>query len=313
MNTAFPFSRPLYLMPKPAGAHCNLACDYCYYLEKLNLYPKGVQHVMTDELTEVYIREYIQSQYTTEVNFKWHGGEPLMRNDLEEVCAEIYAKGFPWGMVTNGLYLSPHRFVGLLKAGLHSITISLDGLEEDHNWMRGHKESFKRVDQAISMLVQVPQLTFDIVTCVNRRNYSKLNDIKEYLITKGVKRWRVFSVFPVGRAANDPDMKLTNGEFCGIFEFIKATRKEGRIRCNYGCEGFLGNSVCCIFNAFDRKYFHGHMLHHHTDGRISARSDHSCLLRNIITLCYFRIGSSYFKQEVSAVSEMVLDPFGISL
>ena len=79
MSTAFPFSRPLYLMAKPAGAHCNLACDYCYYLEKLNLYPKGVQHVMTDELTEVYIREYIQSQYGTEVNLTSHLCEPLMR------------------------------------------------------------------------------------------------------------------------------------------------------------------------------------------------------------------------------------------
>jgi len=169
------------------------------------------------------------------------GGEPLMRDDLEECCAEIHAKGFPWGMVTNGLYLTPQRFVGLLKAGLRSITISLDGLEDDHNWMRGHKQSFQNVDKAISMLMQVPQLTFDIVTCVNRRNYRNLNDIKEYLIGKGVKRWRVFSVFPAGRAANDPNMKLSDGEFRGIFEFIRDTRKEGRIRCNYGCEGFLGN------------------------------------------------------------------------
>lgn len=169
------------------------------------------------------------------------GGEPLMRDDLEECCAEIYAKGFPWGMVTNGLYLTPQRLAGLLKAGLHSITISLDGLEEDHNWMRGHKQSFQRVDQAISMLVQVPQLTFDIVTCVTRRNYAKLNDIKEYLISKGVQRWRIFTVFPAGRAANDPDMKLTDDEFRGTFEFIRQTKKDGRIHCNYGCEGFLGN------------------------------------------------------------------------
>ena len=169
------------------------------------------------------------------------GGEPLMRDDIEECCAEIYAKGFPWGMVTNGLYLTPQRLEGLLRAGLHSITISLDGLEDDHNWMRGHTQSFQRVDQAISMLVQVPQLAFDIVTCVNRRNYAKLNDIKEYLISKGVKYWRVFTVFPVGRAADDPDMKLTDEEFRGTFDFIRQTKQEGRIQCNYGCEGFLGN------------------------------------------------------------------------
>ena len=169
------------------------------------------------------------------------GGEPLMRDDLEECCAEIYAKGFPWGMVTNGLYLTPERFRSLLKAGLHSITISLDGLAEEHNWMRGHKESFQMVNQAITMLVKAHPLVFDIVTCVNRRNYAKLDEIKEYLIQKGVRHWRIFTVFPVGRAASDPDMRLTGEEFRGVFEYIKATRQEGRIHASYGCEGFLGN------------------------------------------------------------------------
>jgi len=169
------------------------------------------------------------------------GGEPLMRNDLEECCAAIYKKGFPWGMVTNGFYLSQQRLLSLLKAGMHTMTISLDGLEEEHNWMRGNSESFKRVDVAISMLVSIPGFTFDIVTCVNRRNYGQLEDIKKYLIKKKVGRWRIFSVFPNGRAANDPDMKLTTEEFRGMFEFIRNTRKEGIIRADYGCEGFLGN------------------------------------------------------------------------
>jgi len=169
------------------------------------------------------------------------GGEPLMRDDLEECCAAIYAKGFPWGMVTNGLYLTAERFRGLVKAGMHSITISLDGMEDDHNWMRGHKDSFQRVDHVLTMLGKVPQMVFDIVTCVNRRNYPRLNELKEYLIGKGVKQWRLFTVFPTGRATKDPDMQLTNEEFRGVFDFIRETRQEGHIHASYGCEGFLGN------------------------------------------------------------------------
>ena len=169
------------------------------------------------------------------------GGEPLMRDDIEECCAAIYKKGFPWGMVTNGLYLTQERVKGLLKAGMHSVTISLDGLQENHNWMRGNRNSFQQVDNAISMFAKVPRVAFDIVTCVNRRNYSELNDIKEYLIRKGVHHWRIFTVFPTGRAALDPMMQLTDYEFKGVFDFIQATRKEGRIRASYGCEGFLGN------------------------------------------------------------------------
>ena len=178
------------------------------------------------------------------------GGEPLMRDDLEECCAEIYKKGFPWGMVCNGLYLTRQRFDGLLRAGLHSITISMDGLEEDHNWMRGHKDSFARVSEAIDMLVETKDIVWDIVTCVNRRNYAHLDEIKEFLIGKGVTRWRLFSVFPMGRAAKDPEMLLSNEEFRGMFEFIKRTRQEGRIRADYGCEGFLGNYEGEVRNRF---------------------------------------------------------------
>lgn len=144
-------------------------------------------------------------------------------------------------MVSNGFALTQERFYELLKAGMRSITISLDGLEEEHNWMRGHRQSFERVDQAISLLTAVPDLASDIVTCVNRRNYSQLSALKEYLIGKGVKNWRLFTVFPVGRAATDPDMRLTDEEFRGVFDFIRQTRQEGRIHANYGCEGFVGN------------------------------------------------------------------------
>ena len=142
------------------------------------------------------------------------GGEPLMRRDLEECGRAIYEKGFPWGMVTNALHLTPQRWKGLLWAGIR---------------------------QAIDMLVATGGFVFDIVTCVNRRNYPKLDEIKDFLISKGVRRWRLFTVFPVGRAALDPMMRLTNEEFRGVFEYLKKTREEGRIQVDYGCEGFLGN------------------------------------------------------------------------
>lgn len=169
------------------------------------------------------------------------GGEPLMREDLEECGREIYEKGFPWGMVTNGLYMTPKRFRALRNAGMHTATVSLDGLETEHNLMRGNPKSFARAVDAISTMAAEPDFRFDVVTCANRSNYPQLDELKEMLIGMGVREWRIFTVFPVGRAAQHEDLQLTGGEFRGVMEFIKRTRREGRIKVSYGCEGFLGN------------------------------------------------------------------------
>ena len=169
------------------------------------------------------------------------GGEPLVREDLEVCGRAIYDRGFPWGMVTNGLFLTRDRLNRLRAAGLHTATVSLDGLEAEHNWMRGHRESFARALDAIRFLVDATDVIFDVVTCVNRRNIGQLEAIKQLLIDTGVKQWRVFTIFPSGRAAKDPALQLTGEEFRRLMEFIRTTRKEGRIHLSYGCEGFLGN------------------------------------------------------------------------
>ncbi|NDV82173.1 TIGR04133 family radical SAM/SPASM protein [Bacteroides sp. 51] len=168
------------------------------------------------------------------------GGEPLVRNDLEKVGLELYRRGYPWGIVSNGLLLTRERLDKLMAAGLHAITISLDGFEEDHNWLRGHSNSYLRASEAIKMLVHEPELEWDVVTCVNRRNYHSLPEMKKYLYKIGVRNWRVFTIFPIGRAAQHPEFQLTNEEFTGLMEFIKDTRKEKSIDLQYACEGFLG-------------------------------------------------------------------------
>ena len=164
-----------------------------------------------------------------------------MRADLEECGKGIYSRGFPWGMVTNAYGLTPERYKRLLASGLHSMTISLDGLQENHDWLRGRENSFERASNAIKMVIDSKAIAFDVVTCVNRRNYPELPKIKEHLISLGLKDWRLFSIFPTGRAAQDPDLQLTSEMFRGMLDFIKETRKEGRIKASFGCEGFLGN------------------------------------------------------------------------
>ncbi len=170
------------------------------------------------------------------------GGEPLMRTDLEQCGRAIYEMGFPWGMVTNGMAMTEKRFHSLLAAGMHTATVSLDGIGEEHNNMRGHARSFDNAVEAIRLIGAQPDFVFDVVTCVNRRNIKQLDQIKELLISLGVKQWRLFTIFPVGRAASDEMLQLTKEEYRQLLDYIKQNRQqEERISLSYACEGFLGN------------------------------------------------------------------------
>ena len=60
---ASPFARPLYVMVKPVGSVCNLACEYCYYLEKGNLYPEKKTSILSDELLDKFIQDYQTGNY----------------------------------------------------------------------------------------------------------------------------------------------------------------------------------------------------------------------------------------------------------
>ena len=216
---------------------CNLSCRHCgsdcKQVSDIKDMPKEDFGRVLDSVAAATDPHKVMINIT--------GGEPLCRPDLEECGRMIYEKEFPWGMVTNGLALTPQRYQRLLRSGLRAMTISLDGIGETHDWMRGRKGSFERAAAAIKMVIDSGEIAFDVVTCVNKRSYSQLSDIKEFLIGLGLKEWRLFTVFPVGRAATDPELQLSNEEFKGLMEFIKATRKEGRIMAEYGCEGFLGN------------------------------------------------------------------------
>lgn len=174
-----------------------------------------------------------------EVSIIISGGEPLLRDDLEECGLELYERGYPWGFVTNGLYFSRARLDMLLAAGLHSVTISLDGFADEHNWLRRHSESFRQATKAIEMLAGEEELIWDVVTCVNSRNYSYLPALKNYLINLGVRNWRLFTISPIGRASEFPELQLSNKDFRGLLEFIRKSRKTG-LHISYGCEGFLG-------------------------------------------------------------------------
>ncbi len=169
------------------------------------------------------------------------GGEPLLRKDLEVCGLEIRKRGFRWSMVSNGMLYNAERHNSLLNAGLGALTISLDGLEANHSWLRNSTRSFTAVNEAISLAVSSSRLNFDIVTCVNRRNVNELPAIYDYLMLKGVKTWRLFTITPIGRAINNPDLFLTRDELKYMLDFIAQKRLERKLDIKLSCEGYVGS------------------------------------------------------------------------
>lgn len=159
-NIANSFAKPLYVMLKPAGAHCNLACKYCYYLEKNKLYPTAQRHLMSNEMLEQFTREYIEAQTMSQVLFTWHGGEPLLRSiDFYRKALSLqqkYAGGRRIDNViqTNGTLLTD-EWCEFFAQNHWLVGISIDGQQPDHDHYRltaAGKPSWKKVMQGIKLL-----------------------------------------------------------------------------------------------------------------------------------------------------------------
>ena len=170
MSIAIPFGSPLYVMLKPVGSRCNLACQYCYYLEKGKLYPE--QAPLSEELLETFIRQYIEAQTMPEVLFTWHGGEPLLqplsfyRKALE--LQQRYARGRQIDncLQTNGTLLTD-EWCEFLRENRFLVGISIDGPQTYHDAYRCR--SFDKVMRGIRLL-QKHNVEWNAMATVNHLN-----------------------------------------------------------------------------------------------------------------------------------------------
>ncbi len=213
---------------------CNLNCLHC-----------GSDCSKDTSFSDMPIEDFLLAIDTIErpsknLTIVLTGGEPLIRKDIEICGREIRKRGMRWSLVSNGHLYDKEKHISLLNSGLGALTISMDGLEESHNWLRNSNNNFKKVDNAISLAASSSRLNFDVVTCVNKRNIYELQQIRDFLIQKGVKAWRLFTILPIGRARNNPDLFLTENQFLEMMDFISNSRNDKSIDVKYSCEGFVG-------------------------------------------------------------------------
>lgn len=225
---------------------CNLNCRHC-----------GSDCLKSSNIPDMPVADFakvlddIKAKNTAEhMTICITGGEPLIRTDLEEAGKEIIKRGFYWGIVTNGMLFTPKRFISLVNAGMTSLSFSIDGFEKEHTYLRVNPNSYKKVCDGIKTVVDFRKqygnrVVFDVITCVHKGNLDILRELRDDLIERGVEQWRIFSIFPEGRAAEN-DLSLTPEEYKQLLDFIVETRQykdeKGRsIHLNYSCEGYLGD------------------------------------------------------------------------
>ena len=175
-------------MIKPCGPICNLACDYCYYLPKAQLYP-GSDFRMSYPLLEEVTYQVIDSQPGSQVTFIWQGGEPtLMGIEFFQEALRLqnkYAK--PNQKITNTLQtngtLLNRAWCHFFRDNNFLIGLSLDGRTEFHNSYRHDKlrqGQFVTIMHAVHLLNEY-QLNYNILCCVHQANVNCPSDVYRFL------------------------------------------------------------------------------------------------------------------------------------
>ncbi|WP_165313748.1 anaerobic sulfatase maturase [Vibrio ziniensis] len=188
---------PFHVLVKPIGPLCNLDCDYCFYLDKSELFPNKNRFDMSDEALEAHIKAYIEGQPsgTNEVTFGWQGGEPTLRG------IEFYKKAIAFqhhykrhGMTvvntfqTNGVLLDDDWAL-FLKQHHFLVGISIDGDEQLHNHFRKYRNGKGSYLQAVRglRLLQKYGVEYNVLTAVQANNGSHGRRVYQHLVSLGAE------------------------------------------------------------------------------------------------------------------------------
>jgi len=181
-----------HVMTKPIGPICNLACRYCFYLEKESLYPGTTRWRMTDEVLEAYVRQYIEAQDVPEVSFAWQGGEPtLMGLDFFRRVVELqkkYANGkrISNALQTNGTLLDD-EWCHFFRDNGFLIGLSIDGPRHCHDAWRVDRKGRPTFDavRAGMELLKRHNVAFNALCVVNRYNSQYPLEVYRFLRDEG--------------------------------------------------------------------------------------------------------------------------------
>lgn len=202
------------MMIKPAGSLCNLDCAYCYYLDKAEIYG-GREPVMSDEMLEVVVREYIQANDVPDVTFNWHGGEPLVLGlDFYRKAVALQKKYADGKNVYNTLQtngtLVTEDFASFFRDNQFLIGISLDGPQDVHDRFRkdkGGAPTFEKVIRGMEKLYR-HGVEYNTMSTINKASEGRGLEIYNFLKSTGSRYMQFMPVVEHVRYPVDTNGKV---------------------------------------------------------------------------------------------------------
>jgi radical SAM protein with 4Fe4S-binding SPASM domain len=192
---------------------CNLRCRHC----GSSAGRPRENELSTKEALELC--DQFPALLVQEVDFT--GGEPLLRNDWFDIAIYLKDLGIPVQMVTNGTLITQDTIDLLKEAGISGMGISLDGLEQTHDYIRGDgvfKQALKGLDA-----LQEADISLTVLTTVNSQNINELGSLFNLLVSKGVKGWRVQPSTMSGRCREFPNLQINEHTYLKLEEFVRDT------------------------------------------------------------------------------------------
>ncbi len=169
------------------------------------------------------------------------GGEPMVHPDFFEAAECVRNLGFSWGMTTNATLIDQATAVKLKQAGMATVSVSLDGMEDAHDALRRQKGAWMRAVRGLKCLQDAgfsPQVT----TVLHQENFKDLEPLYEFLCELGITDWRPINVEPIGRACESGDLLLSAEQFAHLISYIRDKRFDHRCKMivTFGCSHYLG-------------------------------------------------------------------------
>lgn len=217
---------------------CNLACVYC----GSSCGPRPQRGELSIDEWLGVVRQVAEDFDPQRVMVAVTGGEPLLKEDILLLFAELARLGFPYGMVSNGFAIDAAMAARLVELGIGSISLSLDAPPPLNDELRGRGAS-AAVERAISALRDAGYAgKLEIISTLTRPAVMMLDAMRARVAELRVPLWRVAPVMPIGRAARRPELLPGPADVRRLLEFVLASRQDELLpRPEMSEEGYLGN------------------------------------------------------------------------